>query len=367
MMDGMVIVLIVAGLVVLTLGGELLVRGAAALAGIARISPLVIGLTVVAFGTSAPELAVSVQAGLNGQSDIAVGNVVGSNIFNILVILGICALLSPLMVHVAIVRREVPIMLAASLLFTGFALDGRIGALDGAVLVSGIIVYVAWSIRASRRETAAAQAEYAQEYGQVPAGGQPLARVVGTNLVLLAAGLAALVIGARWLVDGAVQLARGLGVDDVIIGLTIIAAGTSLPEVATSVIATLRRERDIAIGNAVGSNIFNLLAIIGISSLVTPGGLTVAPNILAFDLPFMIAVAVACLPVFFNGYSLVRWEGGLFFASYVAYVTLLVLAATGNPALESVRNALLLAMPLVLLTLGWATVQAWRRRHPAAT
>jgi cation:H+ antiporter len=188
-------------------------------------------------------------------------------------------------------------------------------------------------------------------------------RVVLGNLGLLLLGLVALVVGARWLVDGAVQLALGLGVDDVVIGLTIIAAGTSLPEVATSVIATLRRERDIAIGNAVGSNIFNLPAIAGISSLVTPGGLTVAPNVLAFDLPFMVAVAVACLPVFFNGYSLVRWEGGLFFASYVAYVTLLVLAATGNPALETFRHALLLAAPLVLLTLGWTTLQAWRRQR----
>jgi len=282
------------------------------------------------------------------------------------VILGVCALLSPLSVHVAIVRREVPIMIAASLLFVGFALDGRIGALDGMVLTGGIIGYTVWSIRASRRETAAAQAEYAQEFGQEPVARQSLARVVLINLGLLSLGLVALVVGARWLVDGAVKLASGLGVDDVVIGLTIIAAGTSLPEVATSVIATLRRERDIAIGNAVGSNIFNLFAIAGIASLVTPGGLEVAPNVLAFDLPFMVAVAVACLPVFFNGYSLVRWEGGLFFVSYVAYVTLLVLAATGNPALESFRNALLLAAPLVVLTLGWTTLQAWRRQRVTA-
>lgn len=363
-MDLMVIVMLVVGLVMLIVGGELLVRGASALAAIAGIAPLVIGLTVVAFGTSAPELAVSIQAGLGGNSDIAVGNVVGSNIFNVLLILGACALVAPLIVSVQLVRREVPIMIGLSFLLALLAFDGRIGLLDGLLLTAGIISYTAWSIVSSRKETAAAKAEYAQEYGEEQLAPQKGARQVLTNLGLLAGGLVVLVIGARLLVDSAVGLARGLGVSDVIIGLTIVAAGTSLPEVVTSIIATLKKERDIAIGNVVGSNIFNLLGILGISALITPGGLEVVPSIVNFDLPVMIAVALACLPIFFTGMSIARWEGALFLAYYIAYTAYLILAATQHDALPAFSGVMAtFVLPLTALTLAVLGGQAFLRQR----
>jgi cation:H+ antiporter len=401
--------MLVAGLALLTAGGELLVRGASRLAVVFGISPLVIGLTVVAFGTSAPELAVSINAGFAGTPDIAVGNVVGSNIFNVLFILGACALVAPLAVSRQLVRREVPVMTAVSVLLLGLALDGRIGVLDGALLFAGILGYVGWSIVQSRRETAAngstvttdiiaarspwwsaatagvlvvAGAGYAEDWFNATVAG-----LLGTGALLflggslfgrggatvggdmahqagfVLAGLGTLVLGAAWLVAAATGIARAFGVDDLVIGLTIVAAGTSLPEVATSVIATLRGERDIAIGNVVGSNIFNILCILGLSALVTPGGLTVNPLVLGFDLPIMIAVTIACLPVFFSGFTIARWEGALFLGSYVAYTAFLVLAATKNPALETLTNALLLALPLVVATLAWTAVQALRERR----
>ncbi len=351
-MDMVVIGSLIVGLVLLVVGGELLVRGASALALIAKISPLVIGLTVVAFGTSAPELAVSIQAGMSGNSSIAVGNVVGSNIFNVLFILGVSALIAPLVVSVQLVRREVPLMIGVSLLVVLLALDGTLGLLDGLLLTVGIVSYTAWSVISSRRETAAAKAEYAQEFGGLPAGPAMGLRPIALNLGLLLAGLAVLIVGARLLVDSAVSMASALGVSDVIIGLTIVAAGTSLPEVVTSVIATIRKERDIAIGNVVGSNIFNILGILGISALVTPGGLSVAPSMINFDLPVMIAVALACLPIFFTGMTIARWEGLLFLGYYVAYTTYLVLAATQHDALPAYSSVMFtFVLPLTAVTL----------------
>jgi cation:H+ antiporter len=351
-MDLLTIGMLVAGLVLLVVGGELLVRGASALAAVAGISPLVIGLTVVAFGTSSPEMAVSLQAGLSGNSDIAMGNVVGSNIFNVLFILGVCALIAPLIVSVQLVRREVPILIGVSVLIAALALDGTLGLLDGALLFAGIVVYTTWSIIGSRRETAAAKAEYAAEFGEAKLVPRKSPGQIALQLGYVVGGLVVLVIGARWLVDSAISIAGALGVSDVIIGLTIVAAGTSLPEVVTSLIATLRKERDIAIGNVVGSNIFNILGILGLSALVTPGGLNVAPSMVNFDIPVMIAVALACLPIFFTGMSIARWEGALFLGYYVAYTAYLVLAATQHDALPVFSGAMLTAvLPLTAVTL----------------
>ena len=352
-----------AGLILLVIGAELLVRGASKVAAIFGISPLVIGLTVVAYGTSTPELAVSIQAGLAGAADIAVANVVGSNIFNILLILGICAMLQPLIVAQQLVRLDVPLMIGLSVLTYVFALDGRLSWLDGLVFVIGLVIYNVWAIRKSRQESAAVKAEYAQEYG--PQIAPPLTALeIGKNVALILGGLAILVLGSRWLVDGAIELAKFWGVSDMIIGLTIVAAGTSLPEVATSVIATIRNERDIAIGNVVGSNIYNILAILGIASIATPGGLVVAPAMLNFDLIVMIAVAFACLPIFFSGYTIARWEGLVFFGGYIAYTAYLVLDATQHDALPMFSNAMLFfVLPLVVLTLAVVGIRALRTQR----
>jgi cation:H+ antiporter len=353
--------LVAGGLAVLTLGAELLVRGASRIAIAAGISPLVVGLTVVAYGTSTPELVVSTLASLRGQNEIAVANVVGSNIFNVLFILGLCALILPLVIHRQVWRREVPIMIGASLLLVLFGADGRIGMVESLVLLAGIVAYSVLSVRASRKETAAAQAEAAHAIGldrRAPGGWV-------RSILLVAAGLAALVVGARWFVDGSIAVARSLGVSDVVIGLTIVAAGTSMPEVATSIVATIRGERDIAVGNVVGSSIYNILAILGVAGVVAKGELAVHPSMVAFDLPVMTAVAVATLPLFLTDRRLARWEGALFLGYYAAYTAYLALRSTEHDALP-VFSAIMwdYVLPLTAITLavlGWRAFRSERR------
>lgn len=341
--------MIVLGLVLLVVGAELLVRGASRLALRFGISPLVIGLTVVAFGTSAPELAVSVQSGLTGQPGIAVGNIVGSNIFNILMVLGLSALITPLVVPQPLVRIDVPLVIGASVLLWIMALDGRISRFDGLLLTAGIVAYTVFAIRQGHKENTDAQTESLQEFGDRK--NQWLGRLP-VQIAYIAAGLALLVLGAHWLVAGAVEIARMLGVSEVIIGLTIVAAGTSLPELATSAVAALRGERDIAVGNVIGSCLFNLLAVAGIASLVMPGGFNVAPALLRFDIPVMIAAALACLPIFATGHLIARWQGALFLGYYAAYVSYLILRATQHAALPAYSAAMLeFVLPLTAVTL----------------
>jgi cation:H+ antiporter len=350
--------LFLVGGVLLIGGAELLVRGASRLAIGAGISPLVVGLTVVAFGTSSPELAVTTASAYAGRADVALGNVVGSNIFNVLFILGLSALVAPLVVAQQLVRLDVPIMIGTSGLTLLLALDGRIGRIDGLVLLTGIVVYTLFQIRQSRRERAGIRTEYEEAFGGD--GRKRTSPLV--NVVLVLIGLALLVLGAHWLVAAAVAIATALGVSELVLALTIVAAGTSLPEVATSVLATLRGERDIAVGNVVGSNIFNLLAVLGLGSLVAPVGLPVSPGALTFDMPVMLAVAIAALPIFFSGYVIARWEGAVFLGYYVAYTTYLVLDATEHAVTAAVGAAMLwFVLPLTALTLAVVAVRAFRR------
>ncbi len=362
-MSLMTFVYLLAGLVLLVAGAEVLVRGAAKLAAQFGIPPLIIGLTVVAFGTSAPETAVSVQASLNGSGDIAIGNVLGSNIANVLLILGLTSLVAPLIVSRQLIRLDVPIMIGASLVTYALAWDGSLSRLDGALLFAAVVTYTAFLIISSRKASATASAddEFAQEFG-LDAQPKPHAGLINAGLV--AAGLVLLVVGSNFLVEGAVSLARALGLSELVIGLTVIAVGTSLPELATSILAAIRGERDIAVGNIVGSNIFNLLCVLGLASLVSPEAITVAANALAFDFPVMIAVALACLPIFFTGYAINRWEGLLFLAYYVAYTVYLVMASTGRPFAETFGHAMLgYALPLTAVTLVVIASRAWRKQR----
>jgi cation:H+ antiporter len=353
-----------AGLLSLTLGGEALVRGASRLAAVLGVSPLVIGLTVVAFGTSSPELAVSVGSALSGQPDIAVGNVVGSNILNVLFILGLSALLAPLLVAQQLVWLDVPVMIAVSALTIVLGWDGQVSRLDGALLFAGLLLYTGWLVRLSRRQNPSGAV--AESVAQVPPARHGGARRLLGQIGLVLVGLALLVLGARWLVASAVEIARSLRMSELVIGLTIVAAGTSLPEVATSVMASLRGERDIAVGNVVGSNIFNILAVLGLTALVAPHGVPVAPAALHFDIPVMIAVALACLPVFFTGHLIARWEGLLFVAYYVAYTAYLLLDASGHDALPAYSAVMLkFVIPLTAVTLALLTVRALRNPRPA--
>ena len=356
------ILLFIAGLVGLVVGASLLVRGASKLALSFGISPLVVGLTIVAFGTSAPEVAVSVGAVLEGKTDIAIGNVVGSNIFNVLFILGVSALIVPLVVNIQLIRQEVPIMIGASLLLLVLGLDGRIGFTDGALLFALLLAYTGFLIVQSRRETKAAQDEFAQQ--SEPAVKGAWDATLPAQIGLIVAGLVALVFGSDWLVTASVNFAKAMGVSDLVIALTIVAAGTSMPEVATSITAAIKGERDIAVGNVVGSNTFNILGCLGISGLVSGDlGLALAPSLMAFDIWVMLAVALACLPIFATGREIARWEGAVFVAYYAAYVAYLILAAQQHDALPAFSAAMFsFVLPLTLITL----VVVLLRKQPAS-
>jgi cation:H+ antiporter len=354
------LLLFLAGLAALVAGSDALVRGASKLAVSFGISPLVVGLTVVAFGTSSPEMAVSVQGALSGTTDIAIGNVVGSNLFNVLFILGLCAVIVPLGVASQIIRQEVPVMIAASLLVVGFTLDGSITRIEAAVLFGLLIVYTAFLVVQSRRAHGQpVDADFERELADERAWDD---RTL-VQVLLIVAGLALLVLGSGWLVSAAVQFARILGLSELIIGLTIVAAGTSAPEVAASLMALRKGERDMAVGNVIGSNVFNLLGVLGLAGIVAPTPLTVPASALAFDIPAMVAVAVACLPVFVSGRRIGRWEGLMFLAYYAAYVTWLILDAQAHDALGDYRAVMIyVVIPLTAVTIAVVTWRGERRR-----
>ncbi|OYW20273.1 MAG: sodium:calcium antiporter [Burkholderiales bacterium 12-64-5] len=339
----------VAGLGLLIVGAEVLVRGASLLALSVGVSPLVIGLTVVAFGTSAPEVAVSLGAVLNGETDIAIGNVIGSNIFNVFFILGASALIAPLMVSRQIIRQEVPIMIGVTTLFLVLAQDHSVGFFEAAVLLVLLLIYTGFLVVQSRRNSErVGEGEGIDRTALVSGWAQN--RMVQIGMVV--AGLVCLVIGSRLLVSAAVSFAAAFGVSDLVIGLTIVAAGTSLPEVATSIMAAIRGERDIAVGNVVGSNVFNILGCLGLSGLAAGfSGIGVAPSVMAFDAWVMLAAAIACLPIFLTGREIARWEGAVFLAYYMFYVGYMILAAEKHDALVTYTFAMVyFVIPITLLT-----------------
>ena len=358
----MIAIKLIAGFVLLVLGAESLVRGASKIAAAVGISPLIIGLTVVSFGTSAPELAVSAGSALHGNADIAVGNVVGSNILNILFILGLSSLFIPLVVHQQIVRLDVPIMIGASLLTMLFAWDGNIRWWEGAILLAVGIWYIVFLIRLSKKEKNKGVLEdYEAEYGEK---NKPKKGRAWVQPMFVLAGLGLLLLGSKFLVEAAVNIAQAYGVSELIIGLTIIAIGTSLPEAATSIIASVRKAEDIAVGNAVGSNIFNLLFILGLTAIIAPGGVPVNRAAIDFDIPFMTAVAVACLPFFLHGYRLDRWKGLVFLFYYLAYTGFLILKSTQNGSFDIYKDAMVwFVVPLTLLTMVGMMVQELRKRR----
>ena len=348
---------LIAGLAILLVGAELLVGAASRIALALGIPPLVVGLTVVAFGTSAPELAVSLRAALDSSAELAVGNVVGSNIFNILFILGVSALVAPLAVPQQLVRFDIPVMISVALLTFLWSLDGCLGRGEGALLALMLVAYVVWLLRTGHVD--------APMSVSVSSSG----RKARDGLMFLA-GLFLLTTGAQLLVDGAVAIALGLGVGPAVIGVTIVAAGTSLPEVATSVLAARRGHRDIALGNIVGSNIFNILSVLGLSALFAPGGVPVAPELLRTGFPVMLAVSVALLPVCASRSSIARWEGFVFFVGYVGFTAYTVAVAIAHPALPLVDPLILwIVLPLALMTLiiDVAIRHRRRRRHGTIT
>ena len=334
---------VVAGLALLILGAELLIRGASRLAAAFNVPPLIIGLTIVSFGTGAPELVVGVSAALEGAPGIALGNVVGSNIINVLAVLGLSAAVAPLAVASRLVRLDVPIMIGVSAVLLLMALNEWIGRVEGAVLVAGFFAYVGFLLL-RRRLARESEAPEAPEVRRTTLGlARDAALAVGGGLILA--------VGANRLVDGASNIAVEIGVSEMVIGLTVVAIGTSLPELVTSIVAAARGQRDIAVGNVVGSNIFNILAVAGASALAG-GGLAVEASAVNFDIPVMLAAAAACFPVFLTGYRIERWEGWLFFGYFLAYVLYLILRASDHDAVGPFNLVMaVFVFPLIGVTL----------------
>lgn len=298
----------------LFIGAEGLIRGSSTLAIKIGITPLIVGLTVVAFGTSAPELVVSLKAALVGNSSISLGNVIGSNIANIALILGIASLIRPLYVHANIIMREIPIMIGVSILLIVLLLDGEVGFIDGLIFVLGIIVYTIVNIYMARKEKSSEVKEEFEEGLKSRLG-------VPVSIIFVVIGLGLLIIGANFFVQSAVAIAKLFNISDAIIGLTIVAIGTSLPELITSIVASYKKESDIAIGNVVGSNIFNILGILGITALIVPISLI---GISSIDLIIMVLTAVLLLPLSKSGMRISRIEGLFLVAGYVAYTYYLI-------------------------------------------
>ena len=392
--------LLLAGLVLLVVGGELLVRGASSLARRFGISPLVVGLTVVSFATSAPELAVTLQAVEDGSPELAIGNVVGSNIANILLVLGVAALVVPLTVKSRVVKQDIPVMIGMSILLFVFAYDLNVSRGEAAILFALLCAYVVRAVITSRREnaagrkvpvqsdpfvdppTAAATAprpepgSFAAENrtDHLPEDLEPVAppkreKPPGSPVVavlLVGIGVVMLVFGAQLLVTAAQDVARAFGISELVIGLTVVAVGTSLPELTAGVIAALRGERDLAVGNAVGSNIFNIGAVIGLSGMVVVGGLPIPQSAVSFDLILMILTAILLLPLAFTAFRLSRFEGGLLLLCYITYTTYLLLDSTGHDQLDSFTSVVMwIAAPALLLVLvvGVVLDLAQRRRN----
>ena len=320
----------VIGLLTLIVGAEVMVRGGAAVAARLGISPIIIGLTVVSIGTSMPELAVGVVAAApDGSGALAVGNIAGTNVVNILLILGLSALLVPLALAMRTFRFELPMMAVAALLFWALAADGNLSRIDGIVLVGAAVVYTVAVIWSARRESRAITDEFAAEFPPEPGGtSTDVRRRTALHVAMTIGGIVVVVIGADWLVDGAVGMARGFGVSDALIGLTVVAIGTSAPELVTTVMTTLRGDRDIAIGNLIGSSIYNILLILGITCLVPAGGLALPDSLVRIDIPVMVAVALACVPIFLSGRRVSRGERGLKVAAYLAYLAFVLTTQT---------------------------------------
>lgn len=353
-----VIIWFVLGLAILVAGAELLVRGASQLASSFGISKLIIGLSIVAFGTSAPELAVCIQAGLAGETDILLGNVIGSNISNILLVLGISAIILPLYVNPRLIRLDVPVMIAVTLLLLIFALNGSLAFWNSLVFVILLIVYLIYLARSSREKSSLTSDIPLADENSKGLGSRLL------QLFFVVTGLVLLITGAHWLVDSATRIAEAIGISELIIGLTVVAVGTSLPEITTAVVAAVRRERELVISSIIGSNILNILAVLGISGLIIPESIPVQNALLRFDLLILLAASFACIPILFTGHLISRWEGGLFFGYYIAYIAYLWLTSADHQALPIYSTAMILfVLPLTVITILVIATREWKKRR----
>ena len=345
-----------AALLLLIAGAELLVRAALRLAERLRVRPLIIGLSLVAFGSTAPQLTVSLQAAYQGAPDVAVGSVIGSNIFNVLVILGLAALIIPLRVSRQLVRLDIPLMIAASALVYALCGNGHLGRAEGLLLLLALAGYLAMLWHQLRH--------YARTYPGQDASAARAGRFWSGALLQVLFGLGLLSLAGHLLLEAAIEVATDLGLSERVIGLTVVAVCTSLPELAAALIAAIRGEREIAVGTVIGSNLLNLLGVLGLTALITPEPLTISPNALAFDLPVMLGVAALSLPVFYSGYRITRSEGLVFLCLYLVYGLHVAAFTMGMPLAGRLERLMLFyVLPVLGTVLLYTTARAWRRQH----
>ena len=343
----MALFFVVIGLTLLLVGGDLLVRGASYLANQFGMSPLMIGLTVVAFGTSAPEMAICIDAALSGSPEIALGNIVGSNITNVLLILGLTAIIFPIAIQAQIVQREVPILIAVSLVFLILIFDGNLSLLDGLLLLGGMLGFLTWQFYINPREKSSAEESLEGAETEIP----NRSKNTILHLILLVAGVAGLWVGARWMVSGASELAESLGVSKLVIGLTIVAIGSSAPEIVTSLVAARRGFPEMAVGNVIGSNIANLLLVGGITATVSKE-ITIPSESFQFDIPVMLGTSIACLPIFTTSHKIDRWEGFLFLFCYVGFNVVLFIKPMLNDSFPNWSQLVwVFLVPLIAATI----------------
>lgn len=348
----MIVLFFIVGLAALITGADLFLNGVDHFGKKWGISSVVMGLTVVAFATGAPELAVSLKAAATGSADLVLGNIIGSNIANILLILGISAVIKPIGITLRIVRFDVPVVIGASILLYILALDGELSFVDGAILFAGIIIYslvTFFQIRKERLNNGKAKQNSNQDIDEITSRWFFYVRNIGFLIV----GLALIVQGANWMVDSAVEMARILGVSELIIGLTIVSIGTSLPEVATSITAIRKGNVDMAVANVMGSNLYNIFLTMGLTLLIIPNVLAVSIQAIHFDLPFMIAISIACIPIFIADFNITRSDGTLFLFYYVGYIVYLILGAIESPYKKYTELAMLwVIIPATLIYMG---------------
>lgn len=346
------IIWFIVGLAALIGGAEILVRAVTRLASILGISKLIIGLTVVAFGTSAPELAVSIQAGIDGQTDLMLGNIIGSNISNSLLILGIASLVIPIKVNVSIIKSDLPIMIGITMLVFYFALNGGISFWECLILSGLLITYLIYLARQGNPMS-----------DEIPEKAEKKLSSSLLYLFICVIGFILLIMGARWMIESALIFAEMAGVSELVIGLTVVAVGTSMPEIVVVLIAALKKERDIAVGSIIGSNILNLLAVLGVSGLFIQGSIPVQEILLHFDIPILIAVSLLFLPIFYTGHRLTRWEGGILLFFYISYIFYLYLSSTQNDLLSNFSFWMAyLVIPVIIVLIFTNALLEWKKR-----
>lgn len=355
----MIAITFIAGLAALIGGAELFLRGVDHFGVKWRVSPLIMGLTVVAFATGAPELAISIQAALTDNVDLVLGNIIGSNIANILLILGISAIIKPLVVKLRVVQIDVPIVIAASVLLYVIAWDGELTKLDGVWLLLGLVLYSIFTFFQIKKErdNQPEETDFEAEQRKLSSGWYFYVKNIGYLIV----GMGLIVQGSDWMVQSAVEIATILGLSQLVIGLTIVSIGTSLPEIATS-IATIRKgNTDMAVANVMGSNLYNTLLTLGLTVVIAPNVLTVSPAALALDLPFMVAVSIMCVPIFIAGFDITKFDGAILLFYYGSYLTYLVLDAVGSTLEQPMEHLIYYAV--IPLTIGYVSWRVYKYRR----